>query len=188
MKWLLLFLACLLCSCRRGMVDQPRINPLAEMDLFADGSGARPIPAHTVARGQLEEDDAFFTGLTNGFLIASFPEPITRELLERGRQRFDIYCAVCHGPTGDGNGMIVQRGFPRPQSFYEKRLRDAPVGHFFDVIKNGYGAMYSYASRVEPADRWAIVAYIQALQLSEGAAPNDVPPDEQAKLEALPTP
>ena len=187
MKWSLLIF-CLLCSCRRAMMDQPRVKPLAEEDFFANGSGALPIPAHTVARGHLDEDDAFFTGLTNGVLVATFPETPTRELLKTGRERFEIYCAVCHGPTGDGNGIIVQRGFPRPPSFHDQRLRAAPVGHFFDVINHGYGVMFSYAARVEPQDRWAIAAYIRALQLSQRATLDDVPRDERAKLEAMPTP
>ena len=188
MKWTLLLLCCVLCSCRRAMVDQPRVKPLAENDFFADGSGARPLPAHTVARGHLYEDDAFFTGMTNGELIAAFPAPLTREVLARGQNRFEIYCAVCHGATGYGDGMIVRRGFPRPPSFHERRLRDAPVGHFFDVIRNGYGVMYSYAARVEPKDRWAIIAYIRALQLSQNATLDDVPSKERSKLEVLPTP
>lgn len=180
---LLLFFCFAFCACRRGMVDQPRIKPLAESNFFANGSGARSIPAHTVARGHLDEDDAFFTGKIDDKLVAELPVPVTRELLSRGRERFEIYCAVCHGSTGEGNGMIVQRGFPRPPSFHEERLRSAPVGHFFDVITNGYGVMYPYAACVEPGDRWAIAAYLRALQLSQHATPNDVPADERAKLE-----
>jgi mono/diheme cytochrome c family protein len=181
-----LLLVCLvLCGCRRGMVHQPRVNPLSENNFFDNASGARPLPAHTVARGQLEEDDTFYTGLTNGHLVAVLPVAVTRELLARGRERFEIYCAVCHGRTGEGNGIVVQRGFPRPPSFHEQRLREAPAGHFFDVIRNGYGVMYSYAARVEPKDRWAIVAYIRALQLSRRATPEDLPSGERAKLGAL---
>ena len=185
MKALLLLLCCALCSCRRGMVDQPHLKPLAEADFFANGSAARPIPAHTVARGHLDDNDAFFTGMADGQLVTAFPTPLTRAELSRGRERFDIYCAVCHGRTGDGNGMVVQRGFPRPPSFHEERLREAPIGHFFDVIKNGYGVMYSYASRIEPDDRWAIIGYIRALQLSERVTLSDLPPAERAKLETL---
>jgi mono/diheme cytochrome c family protein len=185
MKALLLLLCCALCSCRRGMVDQPHIKPLAEEKFFGNGSGARPIPAHTVARGHLDEDDAFFTGMAGGQLVAVLPVPLTRAVLDRGRERFEIYCSVCHGSTGDGNGMVVQRGFPRPPSLHDPRLREAPVGHFFDVIKNGYGVMYSYASRVEPKDRWAIIAYIRALQLSQRASPDDAPLAERAKLDEL---
>lgn len=166
----------LFASCRRGMVDQQKVKPLAENGFFADHRGSRVPPAHTVARGQLREDEQFYTGKIGNELAATFPMPVTRELLERGQQRFDIYCAVCHGATGTGNGPIVQRGFPQPPSLHEQRLRDAPVGHFVDVITNGYGVMYSYASRVEPEDRWAIAAYVRALQLSQHAAPGDADP------------
>ncbi|MGI9087408.1 MAG: c-type cytochrome [Chthoniobacterales bacterium] len=171
-------------SCRRGMVDQQKIKPLAENEFFADGRGSRVPPAHTVARGQLREDQQFYTGKIGNELAATFPMPVTGELLARGQQRFEIYCAVCHGPTGAGNGMIVQRGFPPPPSLHEQRLRDAPVGHFFDVMTNGYGVMYSYASRVAPEDRWAIAAYIRALQLSQHAAPADADSLGAKQLEA----
>ena len=161
-------------GCRRGMVDQQRLKPLAEENFFADGRGSRVPPrahrrARTIARGRTilhrqnrrpARRDLSATGHA-------------RRLLERGRERFEIYCAVCHGRTGEGNGMIVQRGFPQPPSLHEQRLRDAPVGHFFDVITNGYGVMYPYASRVAPEDRWAIAAYIRALQLSQHATPAD---------------
>jgi mono/diheme cytochrome c family protein len=160
-------------GCRKGMVDQPHLKPLAEDHFFADGSGARVPPAHTVARGELREDAAFYTGQIDGHLVAAFPQPVTRELLARGRERFEIYCAVCHGRTGAADGMIVQRGFPKPPSLHEPRLRDAPIGHFFDVMTNGYGVMFSYASRVPPEDRWAVAAYIRALQLSQHATPAD---------------
>jgi cytochrome c553 len=163
-------------SCRKGMVDQQHLKPLAEDNFFADGRGSRVPPAHTVARGQLREDEQFFTGKIGPQLAGNFPMPVTRQLLGRGQERFNIYCAACHGPTGDGNGMIVQRGFPQPPSLHEPRLRDAPPGHFVDVMKNGYGVMYSYASRVAPEDRWAIAAYIRALQLSQNAAPADADP------------
>jgi mono/diheme cytochrome c family protein len=183
MKAGLLLLCLCLCSCRRGMVDQPRVKPLSADALNADGSSARSIPAHTVACGHLEADDAFYIGMTNGKLVSVFPAALTKATLARGRERYDIYCAVCHGPAGDANGMIVQRGFPRPPSFHEPRLREAPVGHFFDVIKNGYGVMYPQGSRVVAEDRWAIIAYIRALQFSRLASLDDVPPGERAKLE-----
>jgi mono/diheme cytochrome c family protein len=179
-----LLVFCLLAACRRGMVDQQKIKPLAENDFFGDARGSRVPPAHTVARGQLREDEQLYTGKIGKDLAATFPMPVTRELLARGRERFDIYCAVCHGPAGDGNGMIVQRGFPRPPSFHEQRLRDAPPGHFVDVITNGYGVMYPYASRVAAADRWAVAAYIRALQLSQHAAPSDAAPDAAQQLES----
>jgi mono/diheme cytochrome c family protein len=182
----LLSLSVLAGGCRKGMMNQGKVKPLAEDDFFKDGSGARPIPAHTVARGQLNQDESFFSGLVGDRLVQVMPMPVTREVLQRGRGRYDIYCAVCHSRTGDGDGMIVQRGFPRPPSLHEARLRAAPDGHFFDVMTQGYGVMYSYAARVEPQDRWAIVAYIRALQLSRHATTNEVTPDERSKMEALP--
>ena len=180
----LLFITPSLTSCRRGMVDTQHVKPLAENNFFADGRGARVPPPHTIARGQLRADEQFFTGKIGDQLAATFPLPVTRELLKRGQERFNIYCSVCHGRTGEGNGMIVQRGFPQPPSFHEQRLRDAPPGHFFNVITNGYGVMYPYASRVAPEDRWAIAAYIRALQLSQHAALSDADAAGAQQLEA----
>ena len=168
-------LALALAACRRDMFNQPRYKTYAEDNFFQDGASARPIPPHTVARGHLDEDEQFHTGKDGGKLVEAFPFPITRQILARGRERFDIYCSVCHARTGDGDGMIVQRGFPSPPSFHIDRLRQAPVGHFFDVMTNGYGVMYSYAARIEPRDRWAIVAYVRALQQSQNARLADVP-------------
>jgi len=176
-------LALSLTACRRDMGQQAYHRPLDASSVFADGRAARPLPDHTIARGQLREDELFFTGHVDGKPVDLFPEPVTPAMIERGRQRFDIYCAVCHGRTGEGNGMIVRRGFPTPPSFHIDRLRLAPAGHFVEVINNGFGLMYSYASRVEPADRWAIAAYIRALQLSQHAGLADVSPDDRAKLE-----
>ncbi len=182
---ILVLLLCLVTtSCRRGMVDQQHLKPLAEENFFSDSRASRVPPAHTVARGELRDDQQFYTGKIGNELAATFPMPVTRQSLARGRERFDIYCAVCHAPTGEGNGMIVQRGFPQPPSFHEQRLRDAPVGHFVDVITNGYGVMYSYASRVSPEDRWAIAAYIRALQLSQHATATDA---EAAAMQQLET-
>jgi mono/diheme cytochrome c family protein len=141
------------------------------------------LPPGTIARGHLDEDEAFYTGKIGANLVNDFPVPITIAVLERGRERYDIYCSVCHGRTGEGNGMIVHRGFPAPPSYHIDRLRQAPPGYFFDVITRGYGVMYSYAARVEPADRWAIAAYIRALQLSRNARMEDVPSNEQASLQ-----
>jgi mono/diheme cytochrome c family protein len=171
-------LACCLAltSCRRGMVDQQHLKPLAEETFFANGAGSRMPPEHTVARGHLRQDEQLFTGKIGEQLVATIPMPVTREILAHGRERFDVYCAVCHGRTGEGNGMIVQRGFPQPPSLHEQRLRDAPIGHFFDVMTNGYGVMYPYASRVAAEDRWAVAAYIRALQFSEHASAADVDP------------
>jgi len=171
-------------GCRPDMFNQPRNNPLSASDFFEDGAGSRPLVPGTIPRGHLDEDRAFYTGMIGTNLVAEFPMPVTREVLERGHERFDIYCSVCHGLTGEGDGMIVQRGFPRPPSYHIDRLRQAPVGHFFDVMTRGYGVMYSYASRVEPSDRWAIAAYIRALQLSHNARMADVPNDVRPKLEA----
>ena len=179
-----LVIVVVMAACRRGMVDQQHLKPLAEESFFADGAGSRVPPPHTVARGQLRDDEHFFTGKTGKYLVATMPAPVTHQMLDRGRERFDIYCAVCHGRTGDGNSMIVQRGFPQPPSLHEQRLRDAPVGYFFDVITNGYGVMYPYASRITPQDRWAIVAYIRALQLSENAKPSDADAGGAHELEA----
>ncbi len=176
-------------ACRQDMYNQPKYKPLAASEFFADGTSARPLPPHTVARGHLDENVVFFTGKNDdGTLAAGFPLPVTHDLLKRGQERYNIYCSVCHGAEGDGNGMIVQRGFPPPNSYHIDRLRQAPPGYFYHVITNGYGVMYSYASRVEPADRWAIAAYIRALQLSRNGRLDDVPADERAKLEAAPKP
>lgn len=173
-------------ACRQDMYNQPKTKPYKADDFFSDGTSARPLPPNTVEYHQPRETSAFYTGLNNGVLVDELPPEVklTPKLLERGQERFDIYCAVCHGLSGEGNGEVVQRGFPAPPSYHSERLRNAPIGHFFDVITNGYGVMYSYAARVEPADRWAIAAYIRALQLSEHATPGDVPPNEQRKLEA----
>jgi mono/diheme cytochrome c family protein len=183
-SFVLLFVAAIsFTACRKGMVDQQHLKPLGEERFFADDRGSRVPPANTVARGQLRDDEQFFTGKIGRQLAATFPVRVTRELLGRGKERYEIYCAVCHAPTGDGNGIIVQRGFPQPPSFHEQRLRDAPPGHFVDVITNGYGVMYSYAARVSPEDRWAIAAYIRALQLSQHAAPSDADPATARQLE-----
>jgi mono/diheme cytochrome c family protein len=179
-------LACLLAvtACRPDMFNQPRYKTYAADDFFRDGASARPLPAHSVARGHANLDVEYFEGKTaEGKLVTTVPAPITRAELERGRERFDIYCAECHGRTGDGQGMIVQRGFPAPPTYHSDRLRNAPIGHFYDVITNGYGVMYSYAARVEPADRWAIAAYIRALQLAENGTMNDVPEAERNRLQ-----
>jgi cytochrome c553 len=176
----------ILSGCRRDMFNQPKSNPLRESDFFPDGAASRLIPPHTVARGDLENDDAFFTGMIGTNLVTTFPFPITREVLERGRQRFEINCVPCHGETGEGNGVVVARGFPRPPSYHLDRLRMAPIGHFFDVMTRGYGVMFAQAERVTPEDRWAIAAYIRALQLSENATAADVPASEMAKLQTAP--
>jgi len=175
-----------LSGCRLDMHEQPRYNPLAKTDFFGDGRSARPVVQGTVARGHLRLDEHLYTGKVNGQLATTFPFPITRQDLERGRERYDIYCAPCHDKAGTGHGMIVLRGFPPPPSYHIQRLREAPVGHFFDVITNGLGNMYAYDSRVNPEDRWRIVAYIRVLQLSQSATLADLPAAERDRLEKLP--
>ena len=172
-----------LAACRPDMVNQPKAKPLSESDFFTNQANARPIPPHTVERGGARENAAFYTGLTKGTYITQLPVKLTPELLARGRERFNIMCAECHDRTGSGNGMVVQRGFPQPPSYHVPRLRNAPIGHFYDVITNGYGVMYSYATRVEPKDRWAIAAYIRALQLSHDFKASELTSGEQQKLE-----
>lgn len=170
------------------MRNQSRYEPLEASEFFADGQSARPGVAGTVARGQLRDDDALFAGRVDGQLVETFPFELTRADLDRGRQRFDIYCAVCHGYTGDGNGMIVQRGFARPPSLHLDRLRNAPAGHFYEVITNGWGAMYSYASRIPVEDRWRIVGYVRALQLSQNADVASLPASDQQEFHRGQTP
>jgi mono/diheme cytochrome c family protein len=172
-------------ACRLDMYNQPRSKPDSESDFFTNGTTARPLPPHTVVYHEVRQNEQFYTGLAKGdVLVAQLPLKLTPELLERGRQQFEIYCSVCHGAAGDGNGELVQRGFPAPPTYHSDRLRNAPIGHFYDVITNGYGVMYSYATRVEPRDRWAIAAYIRALQLSQHASPGDLSPDQRSRLEA----
>jgi mono/diheme cytochrome c family protein len=187
MKTAAIFLTVLfLAGCRREMFDQPRGDPLKSSDFFANGAASRPLPPHTVARENFHADASYDTGRIGAGTnyLKAFPFPITRSVLERGRDRYDIYCAECHDRTGQGHGMIVQRGFPAPPSYDIPRLLDAPPGYFFDVITRGYGVMFSYANRVDPNDRWAIAAYIRALQLSHHATLADVPQQNRAKLEA----
>jgi cytochrome c len=161
---------------------QPKYLPYDPSTFFDDGRSARqPVPG-TVARGHLRLDELLYTGKENGVLADKFPFPMTRADLERGRERFNIYCTPCHDYTGSGHGMIVQRGFPPPPSYHIGRLRNTPVGYFFDVITNGLGSMYSYAARVEPEDRWRIAAYIRVLQLSRHSRLEDVPAREREKL------
>ena len=171
-----------LASCRSDMHVQPRYNPLDPSAFFDDGRSARPEVPGTVARGQLRIDQHLYKGKVDGKEAETFPFPVTRAVLERGRNRFNIFCTPCHGYAGDGRGMIVQRGFPPPPSYHIDRLRQAPPGHFYSVITNGSGAMYSHAARISPEDRWAIAAYIRALQLSQHATLADVPESERAKL------
>jgi mono/diheme cytochrome c family protein len=183
LRWAAVTLSALfLFGCRLDMHVQPKYNPLDPSSFFSDGRSARPEVSGTVAHGHLRTDELLYTGKLNGAPADAFPFPVTREVLERGRARYNVYCSPCHDYAGSGNGMVVQRGFPPPPSYHIERLVRAPAGHFFDVISNGYGAMYSYAARVTPEDRWAIVAYIRALQLSQHAALEDVPAEEREHL------
>lgn len=163
-------------ACRLDMHVQPRVNPLARSDFFTDQRGARPLVEGTVARGDLRADTYFYSGKIGSTPGDYMPFPVTREVLERGRERFNIYCSPCHSPLGDGNGFIPSRGFSvRPPSYHIPRLQKAPLGYFYDVISNGFGIMSDYSSQIPPRDRWTIVAYIRALQLSQNATKADVP-------------
>ena len=172
-------------GCRQNMHDQAKIDPYEESDFFPDKVGSRPLPAGTVARGFLREDAALYSGLdAQGQPVAAFPYPVTRELLRRGQQRYDVFCSPCHDRAGTGRGMIVARGYKQPSSYHIDRLRQAPVGYFYDVVTRGFGVMPSYAAQVTPEDRWAIVAYVRALQLAQDARLADLSPEERARLEA----
>jgi mono/diheme cytochrome c family protein len=165
-----------LAGCRQDMHDQPRFKPFAKSDFYSDLRSERPPVEGTVARGELHADTYFYTGKVGNNPGDYMPFPVTQEVLERGRQRFDIFCAPCHSRTGDGNGTVPARGFPRkPPSYHTERLRKTPLGYFFDVITNGFGIMPDYASQIPARDRWCIVAYIKALQLSQDATMADVP-------------
>jgi mono/diheme cytochrome c family protein len=165
----------LLASCREDMQNQPKFIPLRENQFYADGRSARPTVEGTIARGQLQDDPLLYTGKVNGQEADQFPFPITEKDLARGRERFNIFCSPCHSQLGDGNGMIVQRGFKKPPSYFDPRLVKAPAGHFFNVMTNGWGAMGDYSAQVPVADRWRIAAYIRALQLSQTAKSGDAP-------------
>lgn len=173
-------------GCRQDMQDQPRYQPFERSAFFADGRAARPLPAGTVARGQLRADDHLHRGLVEGAPAATFPMEITAEIMARGRERYDIYCSPCHDRSGSGQGMIVQRGYPAPTSFHDERLRRAPPGYFFSAVTNGFGVMPSYAVQIPVADRWAIIAYVRALQLSQHAREADVPAALRADLDRAP--
>lgn len=204
-SFVLIALCLLFAGCRYDMQDQPRYKAHKQSDFFKDGKAMRELPEGTVPRGFLRDDKAFYTGKTEtgqnasapapdaaatpatdaagntvvtdfSGLVSDFPVPVTKDLIDRGEQRYKVFCIVCHGPVGNGDGMIVRRGFSKPPTFNDDRLRNAPVGHFYSVITNGQGKMNSYASQIPPADRWAIVSYIRALQVSQnpsgaGSAP-----------------
>ena len=171
-----------LAACRQDMHDAPSYDPLQKTTFFANGAASRPLVANTVARGQLRADEHLYTGKVNGQAATEFPMPVTKDVLDRGQERFNVYCSPCHGRTGEGNGMVVQRGFRAPPSYHQDRLRNAPVGYFFDVMTNGFGAMQDYSAQVTVPDRWAIAAYIRVLQLSRHATVDDVPADRRGDL------
>lgn len=173
------------------MYDQHKHEPYEASPLFTDGAASRPLVLGTVPREDarnlpaVEDRELLLTGLKDGLPSQTAPFAVDKALLERGRQRYDIFCTPCHGQLGDGQGVIVQRGFTKPPAYTDQRLVDAPLGYFFQVISNGHGAMYSFAARVAPQDRWAIAAYIRALQLSQGADASSLPPEDQSKLQEI---
>ncbi|MGE0864086.1 MAG: cytochrome c [Vicinamibacterales bacterium] len=173
-------------GCRQDMHDAPRYEAFEASTSFANGAASRTAPTGTVARGWLRDDEALYTGKVGGQLVDQFPFAIAHADLERGQQRFNIYCTPCHGKLGDGNGMVVQRGLRQAASYHQDRLREEKAGYFFDVITNGFGAMQGYAEQIPVRDRWLIVAYVRALQLSQHASVNDVPADRRAELDAAP--
>ena len=173
-------------GCRQDMHDQPKYKPLKSSTFFEDGRDSRPLIPDTVARGHLDDDALLYTGKSGTAFATEFPFPVTRDVLAHGQERFNIYCSPCHDRTGGGDGMIVRRGYRRPPSFHIDRLRGSPPGYFFDVITHGFGAMPDYAAQVPVHDRWAIVSYIRALQLSQHATLADVPAAEQSALTAQP--
>ncbi|MDZ7707971.1 MAG: cytochrome c [Trueperaceae bacterium] len=174
---LVIGLALVLSACGRNMYDQPKAQAYEASPFFADGTSSRPLPEGTVSRERGAIDPVYLTGQGPDGLVAELPIELDAELLLRGQERYDIFCSACHNYNGDGRGMIVQKGFPQPTSFHDQRLLDAPVGYVFNAITNGFGRMYSYASRVPVEDRWAIAAYVKALQLSQNATVDDIPPD-----------
>jgi mono/diheme cytochrome c family protein len=171
-------------ACRQDMHDNPRSEPLEESRVFADRSASRMLVEGTVARGHLNDDDFLNTGMVGGMPATEFPFAITRKELDRGQNRYNVYCAPCHSQVGDGRGMVVQRGYRQPPSFHIDRLRDVPPGYVFDVITNGFGVMPDYKMQIKAEDRWAIAAYVKALQLSQHATEADVPEAERGKLSA----
>jgi mono/diheme cytochrome c family protein len=164
------------------MHNQPKYTPLRPSTFFADGLSAREPVAGTIPRGHLDEDTLLYAGKEHGQPAEEFPFAVDDKVMARGQERFNIYCSPCHGRTGMGDGMVVRRGYRRPPPYDDPRLMAAPVGHFFDVITNGFGAMPDYAAQITAADRWAIIAYVRALQLSAHAPLADVPPAQRARL------
>lgn len=186
-----------LAGCHSDMYDQPRYEPLEKSDFFDDGRASRPLVAGTVAQGDLREDEALYTAREDGKLIADLPQSLRRELasdkdnqqidpafVQRGQERFNIFCTPCHGQLGEGDGMIVRRGFRQPPTYHSDRLRGVPIGHFFDVMTNGFATMPDYAEMIPVRDRWAIAVYVRALQWSQNARPDDLDEASRRRLEA----
>lgn len=173
-------------ACRQDMQDQPKYKPLAPSRFFADGRSARPIPAHTIARDELNDNDSFHTGEINGAFLDTIPLPVNLQLLERGHDRYNIFCSPCHGEVGDGLGMVARRGFQIPANLHTDRLRAVPPGYIYQVITNGYGAMPDHGDQIPVRDRWAIVAFVRALQLSHHVTLADVPRAEREQLNKTP--
>jgi hypothetical protein len=167
------------------MHDQPKYESYEKGEPFTVGKATRLPPEGTIPRGLIGDDELLFTGRVDGKDSTVFPFPVTRETLERGQERFNIFCSPCHDKVGTGNGIIVRRGMKQPPSFHIVRLKEAAPGYMFNVITNGYGVMYSYSSRIPPEDRWAVVAYIRALQLSQSASYGDVPEEDISRVESL---
>jgi mono/diheme cytochrome c family protein len=183
-----LSLLVLMAACRQDMQDQPKYKPLGASRFFADGRDARPIPAGTIARDDFNNHDSFHTGENNFDFLDTIPLKVDSALLHRGQERYNIYCSPCHARTGDGNGMVAQRGVKIPADFHTDRLRSVPPGYIYQVIKNGYGAMGDYGDQIPVNDRWAIVAYVKALQLSRDATLSDVPVDQRDHLSSTTQP
>src|SRR4029453_13858542 len=169
-------------GCRQDMHNQPKAIPLRESMFFKDTSSARPVAEGTIARGTLQDDAAFFTGKAGALAVEALPFALTADVLDRGEQRFNIYCTPCHGLSGNGDGMIVRRGYRQPPSYHIDRLRAVPLGHFYDVMTNGFGAMPDYRGQISPRDRWAIAAYVRALQLSQHTPADELSQEERQKL------
>jgi cbb3-type cytochrome c oxidase subunit III len=165
------------CQIRQDMADQPKNRPLSPSPFFEDGRSERPLLENTVARGSIADDDLFVPKESN-----AFPLPLTPDLLRRGQERYKIFCSPCHGIQGDGNGMVSMRGMKHPPSYYDQRLLQVPTGYLYDVITNGFGGMLNYSAQIPPADRWAIIAYVRALQLSHNVPASELPPDIREKL------
>ena len=173
----------ILTACHRNMQEQPKFLPDQQNHDFPNEQVDRKPVEHTVPRGAVDDGSVFYTGEAGGVLATTFPVPVTLDLVKQGQEAFNINCSVCHGRDGYGEGIVVQRGFPQPPSFHSERLRNAPVGHFFQVITHGYGVMYPFGSRITPEDRWAIISYIRALQLSQNATTDQMEPSDKTQLE-----